>query len=244
MEMEKSNQVWCVIPARGGSKGIHKKNIVPIAGKPLICYTIEYALTCNDVDKVIVSTDNQEIANIAIENGALVPELRPKELSTDTSLIPDAYWHGVDITTKCTGITPEKIIVLYPTSPFRPPSLLNEIVAELNDSIIYLICQKISHERGCFVKSEDNLMKYVYSGKGFKQMGLAFGIRYCPPGCRPYQKDSTFAQYARTLKFSGGGTSLRIFEEYCHPWDIDIDTHEDIALAEYYLTAHNRINPS
>ena len=182
MIAEDSSEIWCIIPARGGSKGIPKKNIHLLAGKPLIAYSVEYAQMCNKISRIIVSTDDQTIADIAEDYGAWAPELRPDIISSDTALIPDAYWHGVDSATKQLGIVPDKIIVLYPTSPFRPPYLIEEVIKELDDSITYKICQQIGHRRGYYIKTDDGKMKHVYSGGGLKQMGLAFGIRYFPPG--------------------------------------------------------------
>lgn len=238
MKYNKSHETWCVIPARGGSKGIHKKNIHPLLGKPLIAYTLEYIKKCSEVSRVIVSTDSLEIAEISQKYDAWIPELRPENISTDTSIIPDAYWHGVDSAAEKLGITPEKIIVLYPTSPFRPPNLLEEIIEELNDSLIYKICQKIGYPRGVYVEEDDGNMKYVYSGTGLKQMGLAFGTRYFPPDCRPY-KDTYqgFLKYLQTMKYSGGGSSIRVIDTYMTPWGIDIDSLEDIKLAELYLNS-------
>ena len=237
MKANKSNETWCIIPARGGSKGIPNKNIYPLHGKPLIAYTIEYAKKCSEIDRIIVSSDSRAIVEISEKYGAWIPGLRPDAISTDTSVISDAYWYGVDSAAEKLNITPEKIIVLYPTSPFRPPYLLEEIIEELNDSIIYKVCQKIGHKRGYYVEEDNGNMKYVYSNTGLKQMGLAFGTRYFPPGVRPYQDTyPKFVEYVQSMKFKGGGSSIRIIDTYPSPWYIDIDHLEDIELAESYLT--------
>ncbi len=80
-----------IIPARGGSKGIPRKNIKLLEGKPLIAYTIEAALQAKSVNRVIVSTEDQEIAKIAKKYGGEIPFMRPKELATDISSAPDVY---------------------------------------------------------------------------------------------------------------------------------------------------------
>lgn len=233
---QKTEDVWCIIPARGGSKGIPLKNVYPLCGKPLIAYSIEYARSCSGVSRVVVSTDSEKIAEVAEEYGAWVPELRPAELSTDTANLTDAYWHGVDSAVEKLSLTPRKIIVLYPTSPFRPPFLLNEAIDELESAVVYKVCQIIRHSRGYYNRMPDGSMRRIYSGGGLKQMGLAFGIRYLPPGCRPYPETyPAFQEYLKTMRYKGGGTSLRVIDTNFSPWAIDIDCEEDIALAEWYI---------
>jgi len=85
----------CIIPARGGSKGVPKKNIRPIAGKPLIAHTIEAALNSNIFSHVFVSTEDKKIASIAKKYGAEVPFKRPKRLSNDIVHVDDALLHAV-----------------------------------------------------------------------------------------------------------------------------------------------------
>ena len=81
--MDTASNILAIIPARGGSKGIPGKNMVPFAGKPLICYTVEAALKSKYLKRVIVSTDDNEIAKVAKDCGAEVPFLRPSDLSLD-----------------------------------------------------------------------------------------------------------------------------------------------------------------
>ena len=78
-------KILAIIPARGGSKGLPGKNIRPLCGKPLIGWTIEQALACRHITDVFVSTDSQEIAEVAERFGVHVPELRPSELATDSA---------------------------------------------------------------------------------------------------------------------------------------------------------------
>jgi hypothetical protein len=230
-----SNEVWAVIPARGGSKGITRKNIYPLDGRPLISYSIEAAKKCALIDRIFVSTDSPEIAQVATENGAMVPVMRPPNLSSDTSSITKAFWHGVDSGVDSTKIVPSKILVLYPTAPFRPPGLLEEAIHKLDDAITYRTCQVIGHEKGYFVPTENRSMRQIYTGRGLKQLGLVFGIRYFPPGFRPGLKGSRFESYLSQMTYKGGGTSIRIFDKNSIPWTIDIDVIEDIEKAEWYL---------
>ena len=107
-----------VIPARGGSKGVAGKNRKELAGKPLIVYTIEAALASNIFEKVIVSTDSEEIAGIAEKNGAEVPFIRPDVLSGDMVSSDDVIIHALDFYGN-QGIQFDSVCKLQPTSPLR-----------------------------------------------------------------------------------------------------------------------------
>ena len=107
----------CVIPARGGSKRIPRKNIKDFFGKPIIAYSIEAALKSNIFQRVIVTTDDEEIATIAGKYGAEIPFIRPKELSNDFTGIADVTNHAVDYLENL-GEKYEYICTLYATAPF------------------------------------------------------------------------------------------------------------------------------
>ncbi|HGY1166235.1 acylneuraminate cytidylyltransferase family protein [Citrobacter freundii] len=107
-----------IIPARAGSKRLPGKNIKLLAGKPLIVWTIEAAITSNLFDVILVTTDSEEIANIARAAGASVPFLRPSELSTDTSSTNEVISHAVDWIEQNVG-TVSCVTLLQPTSPLR-----------------------------------------------------------------------------------------------------------------------------
>jgi len=108
-----------IIPARGGSKGLPGKNIKLLNGKPLIAYTIEAALKAKEVDRVIVSTDDEEIANVSLLYGAEVPFLRPAYLATDSAMAVDNYIYTVERLTVESGEEINEFVVLQPTSPLR-----------------------------------------------------------------------------------------------------------------------------
>ncbi|MEZ9845389.1 acylneuraminate cytidylyltransferase family protein [Vibrio breoganii] len=117
--------VVALIPARGGSKRLPRKNILDLAGKPLITWTIEAALNCQYIDEVIVSTDDQEIRDVAIKSGASVPELRPDSLSSDTAKTEDVILYTLDRFIN----KPEILILLQPTSPLRTSNQMTESLA-------------------------------------------------------------------------------------------------------------------
>ena len=117
--MSKHKSILCTICARGGSKGVKNKNIRHLCSKPLIAYTIEQALAWGKADKVVVSTDSPDIANVARTYGAQVPFMRPARLATDNAPKLDAIRHAVAESEKYFGQVYDIIVDLDATSPFR-----------------------------------------------------------------------------------------------------------------------------
>ena len=111
--------MMAIIPARGGSKGLPGKNIKMLCSKPLIAYTIECALNARNIDRVIVSTDDEKIADIARQFGAEIPFLRPASLAADSSQAIDGYIYTIDRISKEEGTAIEEFAVLLPTTPLR-----------------------------------------------------------------------------------------------------------------------------
>jgi CMP-N,N'-diacetyllegionaminic acid synthase len=122
-----------IIPARGGSKGLPGKNIKPLAGLPLICHSIKAALKSNLIDRVIVSTEDNEIASIAKDCGAEVPLMRPANLASDTSMVMDAYLHAVDFIAKENSKPIQSFAALLPTVPLRTSEDINNAIKIFND---------------------------------------------------------------------------------------------------------------
>lgn len=108
-----------IIPARGGSKGVPGKNIKPLAGKPLIAWTIEAAKKSKYIDRVIVSTDDEEIAKVALEYGAEVPFLRPADISGDLATDLEFIDHALEFFETQESFIPDIVLRLPPTSPLR-----------------------------------------------------------------------------------------------------------------------------
>lgn len=111
-------KILTLIPARGGSKGIKDKNIIPLAGKPLIAYSIDAAKNSKYIDSIVVTTDSEKIAEVAKEYGARVPFLRPTELAADTSKTIDAVLHAIK-TLKSLSEEYDVLVLLQPTQPLR-----------------------------------------------------------------------------------------------------------------------------
>jgi CMP-N,N'-diacetyllegionaminic acid synthase len=117
-----------VIPARGGSKGVPRKNVKPLGGRPLISYTFRVARAAERLDRVVVSTDDDEVARIAAEEGIEVIG-RPAALATDESLTEDSLLHVLDTLEVRGEATPEFVVTLEPTSPLRTARLIDECLA-------------------------------------------------------------------------------------------------------------------
>jgi CMP-N-acetylneuraminic acid synthetase len=133
MIKEKTNCL-AIIPARGGSKGLPRKNIRLLAGKPLIVWTIEQAKKSKYSDKVIVSTEDKEIAKISKKYGAEVPFLRPKELATDSSPTIDTIIHAISWFEKREEYF-DIVVLLEPTSPLRKKDDLDNAIELFIESI-------------------------------------------------------------------------------------------------------------
>jgi len=120
--------VLAVIPARGGSKGIPRKNVRLLAGKPLIAWTIKAASQSQMLTRVIVSTDDAEIAQVAREWGAETPFLRPPELAQDMTPGMDPILHAINWLWQYEGYAPDYVMSLQPTSPLRTVDDINSAI--------------------------------------------------------------------------------------------------------------------
>ncbi len=133
------SKVVAIIPARGGSKGIPGKNILPIAGKPLIAWTIHAAQRAQSIDRIIVSTDDEEIANVAKAYGEDPPFQRPAHLATDCAAANDVILHAIEFLQK-QGEHFDRVILLQPTSPLRTSKDIDDALSLMDvkhaDSVI------------------------------------------------------------------------------------------------------------
>jgi len=128
-----------LIPARGGSKGIPHKNLATVGGKPLIAWTIDAALACASLDRIVVSSDDSGIIETAVAYGAEAPFVRPAELSSDTAAMLSVVCHAVSAL-RSGGFQVDTVVVLQPTSPLRTAADIRA-------------CLALHNERGCPVVS-------------------------------------------------------------------------------------------
>lgn len=124
-------KVLAIIPARGGSKGIPKKNIKRLGNFPLIVYSLLFAKHCPEITECIVSTDSEEIASVALQYGGKVPFLRPPELSQDDTPMFPVLYHGLTTMEQFTGYPYDYLVLLQPTAPFRLPEDISNALKKL-----------------------------------------------------------------------------------------------------------------
>ena len=123
-----------IIPARGGSVRVPRKNLYPLGGLPLIAHTIVSALEAGELDRLIVSTDDEEIAAVARRYGAEVPFMRPAEHARPETPDLPVFQHALGWLAEHWDYYPEYVIHLRPTQPFRPPATIDDVVRLLRES--------------------------------------------------------------------------------------------------------------
>lgn len=219
---------FALIPARGGSKGIPRKNIRMIAGRPLIVWTIEAALRAPGLSEVIVSTDDPEIADVARAAGASVPFLRPAELARDETPGLDPVLHAI-------GLLPEhdSVLLLQPTSPLRTTADIGaclEMAATAAASSVVSVSAPATHPYWTYEMTADHRLNSVFEAdKGARRQDLppVFAVNGAM-----YFADIDWLQQGR--RFVGPETLGFVMPP---ERSVDIDTMLDWALAEVLLTA-------
>lgn len=154
-----------IIPARGGSKGVPKKNIKPLNNKPLINYTIEAAQSLFSNDVICVTTDSQEIKDVVENTTTLeIPFLRPDELATDTAGTYEVLLHAIDFYEK-KGYLADTLILLQPTSPFRTSQHIKEAISLYSEDIDMVVSVKETKANPYYVLFEDNQEGFLSKSK-------------------------------------------------------------------------------
>jgi CMP-N,N'-diacetyllegionaminic acid synthase len=159
--------VYAIIPARSGSKGVPGKNIKLLGGYPLMAYSIAVAKQVKSIDRVIVSTDSQEYANIAKHYGAEVPFLRPADLAKDESGDYDFIHHLLDWMQGNEGYLPEYLVHLRPTTPFREVDYIEsaiEFIKKDKKATSLRSLHKMPESAYKTFEIENGYMKSVFSG--------------------------------------------------------------------------------
>jgi len=151
-------KVLAIIPARGGSKRLPRKNILPLGGKPLLGWTIDAANQCEHIDRVIVSTEDAEIAEVSKKFGCEIPFYRPHELSTDETTTLDVVLHLLDELEKADEHY-DYVVLLQPTSPLRTAehisSAFNQLTNNNKASSVVSVCLAEHHPLWCNTLPED-----------------------------------------------------------------------------------------
>ena len=153
-----------IIPARGGSKGVPKKNIKVLGGKPLIQWTIDVAREIFEDNIICVSTDNFQIKKVVENLGLSVPFIRPKNLSTDTAGTYEVLLHALNYYENL-GYFPDVIILLQPTSPFRTSKQIKEALELYTSNIDMIVSVKETKSNPYFVLREENENGFLVKSK-------------------------------------------------------------------------------
>jgi len=219
----------CIIPARGGSKGIPNKNIVDVLGKPLISYSIVSAIESNLFDRVIVTTDSEDIANISLFYGAEVPFIRPEELSTDASLVQDAIVHCLKYVEEEYGKY-EYVCLRQATSPLISKEDIIESSTLLIDKkadIIVSVTETPYNINWTGKIGEDLSMKNFMSFCGTRRQD--FSTTYVVNGGIYFGKWDIF--YDKKNYYEQDVYAYKISYEK----SIDIDSELDLDLVKYFI---------
>lgn len=225
-----------VIPARGGSKGLPRKNVLSIAGKPLLSHTVAHALGANAVDRVYVSTDDAEISEIAVNAGALVID-RPIELSGDEVTTEQALEHALQVMEEQDGIDPEILVLLQCTSPIREPEDIDSAVSMVSSSSFDSVLS-VSQSHRFIWRSED---------------GQAVPVNY-DPLYRPRRQEMTreFVENGSLYVFkpkgfreSGSRLHGKIGMHVMGPSSsIEIDSQRDFEFCEWVISHQRHVPPN
>lgn len=229
-------RVLCVIPVRGGSKGIPRKNLKPIAGKPLVAWTIEQALDAarelegqHTLD-VLVSTDDTELAQIARDYGAQVPFIRPAELAQDTTATEPVIEHAIDFYTQA-GQRPDAVMLLQATSPVRLPGTLARAVRQFAESDSDSMVGVIPIGPFIWAATEPPTAQYEVTARPRRQELTRETFRYRENGSMYITKTELYETIHNRL---GGKIELFMLDEV---EGVDIDAMIDFTVAEHQLQA-------
>lgn len=234
MSAFKKDSVLGLVPARGGSKGVPGKNIRPLAGQPLLEYTMRAARASGVIDRLVLSTDSPEIADVGRQVGIEVPFLRPADLAADDSPMLPVLLHAIHALS-AEGWAPDIVVILQPTSPLRRAEHIRDAVGLLretgSDSVVTVVEVPRHLSPDYVMRIEDGRLRT------FLPEGTRVTRRQ---DARPaYSRDGTvYACWTRTLERFGN-----IYGENCRPLLVDkgdslsIDSPADWDAAERMLAA-------
>ena len=231
--------VAAFIFARGGSKGLPGKNIRPLGGKPLIAWTIEHALAVDRIDRLIVSTDSDEIATISKQYGAEVPFIRPADLAMDESPEWLAWRHGLEYLKEDTGAMPEFMVSLPATAPLRLAIDINNCIDEYEKGSSDMVITVTDAHRSPYF----NMVKENSNG--------SYGLVNTPPLTVKRRQDAPMVYDMTTICYVANSEFVMLHDSIFDgrvravhvPIEraIDIDTLLDFQIAEVLLSNRGKI---
>jgi CMP-N,N'-diacetyllegionaminic acid synthase len=224
-------KILYLIPARKGSKGLPGKNTKQLGNKPLIAYSIDFALLNKKYeDELCISTNDTTVVEVANSMGVNIPFIRPEELSNDTASSYDVILHALNYYEEAGKIF-DAVLLLQPTSPFRTQSDLINLINEFDEDTDMVVSVKLAKENPYFTlfeESQDGLLQKSKEGKFVRRQD-------CPP---TYAfNGSMYLINARSINKFKINEFKRI-KKILMPEErsIDIDIMADFILAEYYLS--------
>jgi CMP-N,N'-diacetyllegionaminic acid synthase len=225
--MVDKNKILVVIPARGGSKGIPGKNIKPLEGKPLICYSIDDARALTSDEHICISTDDNKIIETVENYGLKVPFKRPDELATDSATTNSVLLHALSFYEK-RGYSYDVIILLQPTSPLRKVKHIQEALSLYTDYIDMVVSVKQSHVAAILCHEND---------KGFLELTFNKSNKGRQDFDKYYEYNgSIYIINVESLKKKGMAGFTRkkkyVMDEL---HSVDIDTEMDWKLTEFIV---------
>ena len=242
MVISSSPEVLAIVQARGGSKSLPRKNIRSFAGHPLIAYSIAAALAAKKVSRLIVSTDDDEIAVIAQIYGAEVPFLRPSELAQDHSCDLSLFQHALHWLEDHEGYKPDMVVQLRPTSPLRPVSLIDQSIDTLfhcpEADCVRSVTPPNQNPYKMWRDGEDGLLEALMTGEFDEPYNMP--RQHLPKVY--WQTGHIDVIRSKTISFKNSMTGDKVLpilvdRLYC----VDIDNEDDWIYAEWLL-AHKAIS--
>jgi len=227
--MHKGRRFLAVIPARGGSRGLPRKNIRLLRGQPLLSYTVAHALAVPSIDFTVVTSDDAEILKIGEKAGA-APILRPKKLAGDRARTEDALLHALEILEKM-GNSYDFVVTLEPTHPFRKPETVTQAI-EMVSSGRYDSCMTLTEDRTDF----------------WRQKGKSYARLFPNAPRRRQERDPLFKENSLVYVTSVAALRRRKFVIGSRPGfiitpereSLDIHTATDLAFAESLMGEKRR----
>lgn len=231
------NEILAIIPARGGSKGVPKKNIKPLNGIPLIGYTLQEAKKSKYISRVVVSTDDEEIAQVSKSYHGEVPYLRPKELSTDTSSTADCIVHMINYLKDKENYMPDYICLLQCTSPLRTYEDIDGSIEKLLptefDGVIS-VCEAETNPYWTNIFQKDKLKYFIEEGRNItRRQDLPEVYRY--NGAIYIIKTDIFM---KEKTFETDNITGYVMSSYN---SVDIDTLMDFKIAELFMKEREEV---
>lgn len=225
-----------IIPARGGSKGLPGKNIRLLGGLPLIAHSLRFAHLCPEIDRCIVSTDSEEIANLAREAGGEVPFLRPPELAEDATPMLPVLHHAIREMEAQQGNSYELVVLLQPTSPFRLPDDLSramQIMEQDHDTVgVVAVSEPAFNPRVVCVEEKGGYLQWAFDQKTYTRRQEAEPVYRVNGMLYVWRRDHLVRSSADQL-YSAPHRLLIVPEERA----LDIDTLHDFQVGETLLQA-------